>query len=301
MKTIAHQKIIPFLWFNDQAEEAIKFYTSSFKNSEISTLKKWPEESPFPSDKIQTGSFLLEGLQFYAFDAGPQFTFNSAISFFVICDTEGEVEELWNKFIDGGKVMMALDTYPWSQKYGWLEDKYGIGWQFMLADGSAETTQKIVPLFMFSGENRGKAQEAIELYTSLFNDSGVDMIAKYEEGEPGPTGMIKHASFKLEGIEFRIMDSGVDNKVPFNEAISLFVKCENQTEVDHFWNKLTAEGNESRCGWLKDMFGVSWQIVPDFLMNKMMHGEPAKTKKMTAAMMQMSKLEVGELEKAYNS
>ena len=147
------QKITPFLWFDDKAEEAIKFYTSAFPNAEITQLKKWGEGAPFPTDKIHSGTFVLEGVEFCAFDAGPEFKFNPSISFMVNCDTEDEVERLWQRLSEGGNALMPLDKYPFSDKYGWIADRFGVSWQLILSDGSAP--QKIMPSLLFVGDNAG--------------------------------------------------------------------------------------------------------------------------------------------------
>lgn len=136
------QKIVPFLWFDGQAEEAIKLYTSLFKNSKIISLKYWGEGSPFPKDHVMNGVFELEGQRYYAFDAGPQFKFTEAISFFVNCDTQEEIDHFWNGFIaNGGQESMC----------GWLKDKFGLSWQIippvlgeMLNDSDREKAGRVM-------------------------------------------------------------------------------------------------------------------------------------------------------------
>lgn len=294
------QNITPFLWFDNQAEEAINFYVSIFSDSEILQLKKWPEGGPFPPDTIQSGSFILEGVQFFAFDAGPQFQFNPSISFFVVCETEADVDELWSKLIEGGEPLMPLDHYPWSKRYGWLTDQFGLSWQLMKGK-LEEVGQRITPLLLFTGAQKGKAEEAIKFYMTVFENSSLDGIAKYGPEVPANQGMVMHAQGKLMGQTFMVMDSGEDDDHPFNEAISFFIHCKDQKEVDYYWNKLTADGgSESMCGWLKDKYGVSWQIVPESIMDKLTSGDPAKTANMMRALGQMRKLDVEVLENAYN-
>jgi len=293
------QKITPFLWFDKQAQEAMSFYTSTFRNAEITLLKKWEEGAPFPPGTIQFGSFVLEGLQFHAIDAGPQFQFNPSVSFMVDCDTEDEVDRLWQKLSEGGQPLMPLDKYPFSEKYGWVADKYGVSWQLILGNGKAP--QKIMPVLMFVNENTGRAEEAIHYYTSVFRNAEIRQVARYEAGqEPDKEGTIAFADFSLEGQLFATMDSAQDHAFTFNEAISLFVNCENQKEVDYYWNKLTEGGSEAPCGWLKDKFGASWQIVPRFVSEKVANGEPARVGSMMQTLGQMKKLDVAALEEAYN-
>lgn len=301
---INNQKITPFLWFDQQAEEAMNLYVSVFPNSTIKILKKWPEHAPFPEESckpgtVQTGIFTINGLTVYAFDAGPMFKFNYSISFFVTCSSSEEIERLWNLLIERGEAMMPLDSYEWSEKYGWLKDRYGVTWQFMKGDID-KVGQSIAPLLLFSGKQRGRAEEAMKLYTSIFKNSAIEGVTKYQAGEPAPEGYVKHAQCKLEGETFMFMDSGIESEVPFNEAISFFVQCRNQNEVDYFWEKLLEDGQESACGWLKDKFGVSWQIVPQFAIEKIINGEPDRLMNMMLALSKMKKLDMETLQNAYD-
>lgn len=302
IKTI--QKIRPCLWFDNQAEEAINFYVSVFPNSEISLVKKWPEKTPFPSEStkpgtIQQGEFNLDGCQFCAFDAGPMFKFNPSVSFFAVFETDNEVDIVWNKLIEGGEALMPLESYDWSERYGWVTDRFGLSWQLMKGELS-DVGQRITPLIMYSGAQRGNAEEAMNHYISIFKNSSSNGVAKYEANDPGPEGMVKHAQCRLAGQTFMVMDNGTKNDIPFTEAISFLVNCKDQTEVDHFWDTFTEEGNESVCGWLKDKFGVSWQIIPEFLSEKMKENKPEKEQKLMAAISQMKKLDVAKLKEAYD-
>ena len=297
-------KITPFLWFDNQAEEAVNFYVSIFPNSWIDLLKKWPDETPFPkestkADTVQQANFNLDGCPFCAFDAGPLFKFNPSISFFAIFETNDEVDRVWNKLMEGGEALMPLDSYDWSERYGWGTDRFGISWQLMKGKLS-EVGQRITPLLMFSGKQRGKAEEAVNHYMSIFKNSSSQGIAQYDANDTGPNGMVKHAQCKLSGQTFMLMDNGTEYDIPFTEAISLYVDCKDQAEVDYFWDAFTEEGSESVCGWLKDKFGVSWQIVPEFFIEKMKNSDPEKERQMMDAVYQMKKLDVAKLEEAYH-
>jgi predicted 3-demethylubiquinone-9 3-methyltransferase (glyoxalase superfamily) len=160
-------------------------------------------------------------------------------------------------------------------------------------------TPKIVPFLMFVGDQAGKADEAVHFYSSLFPDSSIAMIARYGQGEGDPEGTIKHASFSLNGQDFMAMDSSYEHKFTFTEALSFFVNCETQEEVDELWEKLTAGGEEVQCGWLKDKFGVSWQIVPTILGELMNDPDPEKSSRVTKAMLQMKKIDIEGLKRAY--
>ncbi len=297
-----NQKITPFLWFDKECEEAVNFYVSLFENSMIISLQKYPDNVDVEhikgmEGKILTAVFELAGQKFMALDGGPIFKFTPSISFLVYLKTEEEIDSLWVKLINSGSSLMPLDKYPFAKKYGWLMDKYGLTWQLMLSDTDA--TQKINPLLMFTGENAGKSKEAINFYTSLFKDSELISSMNYEEGEPDKPEYIKHAEFKLSNQIFMAMDSGYSHKFGFNEAVSFYVECDGQEEVDYFWDKMTSDGGEeSQCGWLKDKYGVSWQIIPKQLGELISKDQ---TGKVMIAMLQMKKIIIKNLEAAINN
>jgi predicted 3-demethylubiquinone-9 3-methyltransferase (glyoxalase superfamily) len=143
----------------------------------------------------------------------------------------------------------------------------------------------------------GNAEEAVNLYVSLFKNSKVLNVARYGEGSPGPAGSVMTVSFQLQGQDFMALNGGPMFK--FTEAVSFLVNCETQEEVDELWEKLSAGGAKSRCGWLKDKFGLSWQIVPTALGALMQDKNPAKSKKVMQAMLQMDKLDINGLKQAY--
>jgi len=153
--------------------------------------------------------------------------------------------------------------------------------------------QKITPFLWFDG----KAEEAANFYTSIFKNSKVLNIARYGEAGPGPKGTVMTATFQLEGQQFTALNGGPH--YTFSPAISFFVNCETQSEVDELWEKLAAGGREVQCGWLQDKFGVSWQIIPRALMELMQAKDPAKSQRVFKAMLQMTKIDIEGLKRAY--
>lgn len=296
------QKIIPFLWFDNNTEAALNFYTSLFPNSKIKSVQKYPEgidSGPMKdmAGKVITAEFNLAGYDFMALDGGPLFKFTPAISFSVNCETEEEINKLWEALATDGQIMMEFQEYPFSKKYGWLNDKYGVSWQLSLTGEK----MKIVPSFLFVGKQAGYAKEAMQLYTSLFNDAKITTAINYTEGEGDNPKYLKYASFTLENQEFVAMDSGMDHKFNFSEAVSLYVKCADQKEVDYFWDKFINDGGEeSQCGWLKDKYGVSWQIVPDILGELLSNSDKVKAGRVLQAMLKMQKLDVDKLQNAFD-
>ncbi len=297
------QKIVPFLWFDDQAEEAVNFYTSIFKNSKIWGVTRYgkagAKASGRPEGTVMTVDFEIEGQRFMGISAGPVFKFNPSISFHVRCKTKDEVDRLFEKLSKGGTVLMELGKYPFSERYGWTQDKYGVSWQVIFA-GKHEIKQKFIPALMFVGEVCGKAEEAVNFYTSIFQNAKVLSLTRYGKGEvPDKEGTIKYAAFTLEGQEFGAMESAYEHKFGFNEAISFMVSCSTQEEIDYFWGKLSAVPQAEQCGWLKDKFGVSWQIVPTVLGEIMQDKDPRKSERVMEALLPMKKIDIKTLKQAY--
>lgn len=276
--------IYPCLWFDGNAAEAAEFYCTVFSDSKITT------------DTPVVVNFELSGQKFMGLNGGPQFRPNPSISFFVVCEDEREVDQAWKKLLEGGEVLIPLDKYEWSEKYGWVQDRYGVNWQLSLGK-LADVGQKFTPSLMFTGGNAGKAEEAIAYYTSVFKGSSVTGILKYTEQDPDATGTVKHAQFKLGNGVFMAMDSSLDHPFNFTEGVSLVVACKDQAEIDYYWNTLTEKGEESMCGWLRDQYGVSWQIIPDNI--EMLMSDPKKAKPVMDEVLKMRKIEVKKLIEAY--
>jgi predicted 3-demethylubiquinone-9 3-methyltransferase (glyoxalase superfamily) len=290
------QKITTHLWFDKEAKEAAAFYTSVFENSKI---KDTTTLHNTPSDSVDMVTIELSGQDFTLLSAGPLFKFNPSVSFLVACQTKDEVDALWEKLSVGGAALMELGEYPFSEKYGWTQDKYGLSWQVMFM-GERKIKQKITPTLMFVREVCGKAEEAINFYASIFNNAKVGEILRYGRGEePDKEGTVKHAAFTLLGQEFAAMDSARGHNFTFNEAISLMVHCDTQEEIDYYWGKLTADPKAEQCGWLKDTYGLSWQIVPSVMDEMFKEKDEKKIARVTEAFLKMKKFDIDALKRAY--
>ncbi|MFX1498020.1 MAG: VOC family protein [Promethearchaeota archaeon] len=289
------QKITFHLWFDKEAKEAAEFYTSIFEDSEIKNFAKLHDT---PSGSVDMVTIKLLGQEFSLISAGPLFKFNPSVSFLVACKTKDEVDGLWERLSAGGVVLMELGNYPFSEKYGWIQDRYGVSWQIMFT--TSEIKQRIIPTLMFVGDNCGKAEEAINFYTSVFHNAKVGDILRYNLGEePDKEGTIKHAAFILENQEFAAMDSALEHNFTFNEAISIMVHCDTQEEIDYYWEKLTAVPAAEQCGWLKDKFGLSWQVVPRIMEEMLNDKDVSKVAQVTEAFLKMKKFDIYKLKKAY--
>jgi predicted 3-demethylubiquinone-9 3-methyltransferase (glyoxalase superfamily) len=298
------RKITPHLWFDKEAKEAAELYASVIPNSKIKNVKTLHNT---PSGDCDIVSFELSGQPFMAISAGPLFKFNPSVSFHIKCKTKDEVDAIFERLSTGGRVLMPVGTYPFSERYGWLEDKYGLSWQVIFM-GERQTEQRIMPALMFVGRVRGKTEEAIHFYAEVFKNSpagasataNTNILARYGKGEePDEEGSVRYAAFTLLGQEFGAMDSAREHKFAFNEAISFIVPCETQGEIDYFWERLSADPNAGQCGWLKDRYGVSWQITPTILSELLAGTDKDAMARVTKAFLKMKKFDIEALKRAY--
>lgn len=292
------QIIIPHLWYDKEAKEAAEFYVSTFgENSKIQAVTTLDGT---PSGSVEMVTFNIWGFTLMAISAGPYFTFNPSVSFHVKCKTKEEVDTIWKKLSAGGQVLMELGSYPFNERYGWVEDKYGLSWQILFA-GEAYPEPRITPVLMFVGGVCGRAEEAIKFYTRVFRHTKTDFMVHYGKGEePDKEGTVKYADFTLEGMKLGAMDSAQPHDFAFNEAISFIVHCDTQEEIDYYWEKLSAVPEAEQCGWLKDKFGFSWQVVPSMMDEMLGSGDKNKIARVTEAFLKMKKFDIARLQQAAN-
>lgn len=273
-------KIYPCIWFDNQAKEAAEFYCSVFSNTVITA------ENHF------VVTFESAGQRFMCLNGGPMFKPDSSTSFFVVFETIEEIDSAYKMLSENGTILMPLDKYDWSDKYVWLADKYGVNWQLSYGK-MTDVGQKFSPTLMFTGTQHGRAEEALNFYTSVFPSSSVTGIMRYSADDHDIEGTVKHAQIRLNDYVFMVMDSSYDHNVQFSEGLSFVVECDTQEEIDYYWEKLTEGGNESMCGWLKDKLGVSWQIIPSILHDLM--SDPSKMQRVSEAFMKMRKFDLAEI------
>lgn len=296
-------KIIPHLWFNTEAKEAAAFYTSVFPESKVTSTAVITDT---PSGDCDIVSFELMGTSFQAISAGPVFTINPSISFLVNFDPSKDaaarehLDAVWEKLSEDGRALMPLDTYPFSERYGWVQDKYGVSWQLMLTNPEGEERPAIIPFLLFTQDRAGKAEEATDFYLSVFRNTKRGTLVRFPAGmEPEKEGTIMFTDFMLEGQWLAAMDSANAHPFVFNEGVSLIVNCETQEEIDYYSEKLSAVPEAEQCGWVKDRYGVSWQITPAD-MGSLMQGDPESVKRATQAMLSMKKIDLAALKAAYD-
>lgn len=289
------RQLISALWFDKEAEEAVNFYTSIFENSRIIRRETFKDTPIGDSESID---FELENLSFEAFNGGERADFNSSISIMVSMATDKEVDALYAKLSVGGVDLMPLDSYPFSERYAWVQDKYGVTWQIMVDENSA-VKQKLKLNLLFSGESCGKAEAALNYYHEVFNQSEIEAISHYSEGEAEDSrAKVNYSELSINGQKLTLMDHGLGGDFNFNEAYSLMILCGSQAEIDYYWDKLSHDPDFEQCGWLKDQFGVHWQIMPVRLYELMKNGSEEEQKRVTQAMLNMKKLDIEALENA---
>lgn len=272
--------IYPCLWFNNDAKQAAEFYCSIFNKATITT-----------SNPMVT-TFSIEGLKIMGLNGGLMYKTTQAVSMYAYAGNEKEVTRLFNLLSENGKVLMPLDTYAWSPKYAWIEDKFGNSWQLDAQDIEGE--QKIIPCLLFTNEKKTFVKKAITHYTSIFKASTIRFEAPYPDESGLETGTLLFAQYQLNGTIFQAMSSTLSHDFDFTPGNSFVIDCDTQEEIDYYWEKLGENGNYNQCGWLTDEFGVSWQIVPTCLPRLMAE----KGQRVVEAFMKMKKFDIKGLEEA---
>lgn len=291
------QSIIPCIWFEGDVEAIAEGYVSKFPDSFVDYTTKLTDT---PSGETTVVTVSLAGQFFQLLGAGPLKERNPSISYMVAFPTSEEVETLWNELVEGAEVLMPLDTYDFSERYGWLKDKHGVSWQIMHSGGM--DIQTVTPCFLFVGDVFGRAEAAMNDWISIFPDSYVleDHLIRYEATDgPELEGKLNYARFVLSGREFVTMDSAENHQFAFNEMQSLIAFCETQAEIDDYWAKLSAVPEAEQCGWLQDRYGVSWQIVPWEMEEMLTTGTKEQLARVTEAFLPMKKIDVKALRNVY--
>lgn len=296
--------IIPHLWFDTQARQAAEFYAKVFPDSSVTSVNTVHDT---PSGDTDIVAFRVWGQDFMAISAGPEFRINPSISFLVNVDPRGHanaagvLDGIWAQLAESGTVLMPLDAYPFSEHYGWVADRFGVSWQLNVADPSRDPRPTIMPALTFVGAAAGKAEAATDFYIDVFGDAERGELVRYPDGvAPEVPGTLMFSDTRLGDTWITAMDSSrTEHNFGFNEAVSLLVACADQAEIDHYWTKLSVVPEVEQCGWLKDRFGVSWQITSAEMGAMMTGGTPEQIARVTKAFLSMKKVDVAALRAAY--
>ena len=288
------------LWIDSaRAVEAVDFYVGLFPESQAGRIDVFENSGSDGEETIFAGEFSLAGRNMQLIGAHPHQQPNPSISLKFAASDRTTVERIGRSLLDGGAELMPFGSYPWSDYFGWVVDRYGISWQVLV---EPDRPAQLAPALMFVGDQNGRAAEAIELYTSLFPDSGVEVLQRFGDEDADQRGNVFFAKIRLAGRRFDVTDSGVGHAFGFNDMVSLAVLCDGQDEVDRYWNGLLSGGGEPvQCGWLKDRFGVSWQIVPRRLNELLRSSDSSGAAAVMRCMLGQVKIDLAELETAYIS
>lgn len=253
------QFITPAIWCDGTADEAAQFYTDVFRDTSIA------EQAPGLAATVS-----IHGFKLSLINGGNQYAPNPSISCILNFDPllfGGEeqardyLDELYERLSTGG-VLMELGEYPFSPRYAWVRDRFGMTWQLMLTDPDGDPRPFVIPSFMFGGTNHVHAEEATDAWIALFDNARRGALYRYEEGGPLDAGTVMFTDFTLRGTWMAATDSGTFHDFTFTPGVSMIVSCRDQEEIDRYWAGLSAVPEAERCGWCVDRWGVSWQIVP---------------------------------------
>lgn len=286
-------KIIPHLWYSNEAVEAAKWYTSFIENGKINwtyTIKDTP------SKDAELVEFNLANLTIAAISAGDYFKLNESISFMLKCSTKEEVTRLYTILIDGGYELMPLGEYDFCRQYVWLSDKYGLNWQIMF-DENQKSKHHIDICLLFDLQQNGKAYDALNDYKEIFENTDIKNISYYDGNQADKRAKINYGELVFPNFKIIAMDHGYGGNVTFNEAFSLMICCDTDDEIDNYWNKLSHFKESEQCGWIKDEFGISWQIVPSLLMDLYSSPDTENLDKLNKAILSMKKIKVESIKK----
>lgn len=286
------QTIIPHLWYDTEAKEAVAFYVELF-GGKIDWTYTITDTPSGDSDLIQ---FQLGDMTLAAISAGPYFKLNESMSLMVNVASKDEVTRLYQALSEGGRILMPLGGYPFSPYYVWLEDRFGLSWQLSYAPDLNKPYQFDICL-LFSQDQVGLAQPMLDYYKDKLPQASVGQISYYGEGEaPVEAAKLNYTELLVAGQKLIVMDHGYGGEASFNEAFSLMVYVDSQDELNFYYDLLSAVPEAEMCGWVKDQFGISWQIVPRILMEAYDTANPEQIKAVNAAVMTMKRLDIASIQ-----
>lgn len=299
---LSMQKILPSFWHDFTAESAVVLYQEAFPRASVVRTIRYPTQG-LPvfqrgfAGRIMAIDLEIDGFQIQLLNAGDAFRPNPSLSLMVVFDPSknthaiNELHHAWEVLAKDGRVLMALDTYPFSPLYGWVEDAFGTSWQLIVPDPDQQVERPaIMPSLMFGHTQQGKARTALTLYTEVFDDAQIGTLVPINEFvESTSIGDVIFSEFMLGDQWFVAMDASTATGFTFSPGASLLVRCSCQEEIDQLWDGLSAQPGAEQGGWCRDEFGFSWQIVPDTLADQISRPERY------AALIKMKKISIAGL------
>ncbi|GAB3940783.1 VOC family protein [Corynebacterium tapiri] len=274
------QMITPTLWMNRTADEACDFYVQAFQSidvrAEVTGRLTYPDPHEYYLEefagKTRVKFLDIEGVSLGFINAADEHAVNPSISFILnfdpsrMQDASARLEKLWEVLIDGGQALMPLQQYPFSQLYGWVQDKYGVNWQLMLTNPEGDERPFVTPSLMFGNVNHGKAREAVDYYVETFPDSQLGVRHFYTDESAAGTGVstesgdVMYSDARIGGLWLSAMDSGVEHEFTFTAGNSLHVMAEDAEQAEQLHARLSHDPAKDNYGWCEDQFGITWQI-----------------------------------------
>lgn len=285
-------KITPFIRVTEKGEEIAQYYVDIF-----TSVQPWSAAITKTNPAVTSFEIYGQSLATLIGWPNPSAAITPAVSLSLWIKDKDQTKQIWDKLSQWGLVMMEFADYPRSAWYGRCNDKYGVSRQIMYDNRTETTDNKLIPSLMFTGANNGKAQEAMNLYTSLFPASKIESINTYGDmWWPDAPNNIAHAEFTLVNQLFIAMDSTWPHQFNFTDGISFAVSCIDQAEIDYYWNALILDGGEElQCGRWRDKYGVTWQIFPLALPESLFQEDKEKAQYAMQAMMKMKKIIIADL------
>jgi predicted 3-demethylubiquinone-9 3-methyltransferase (glyoxalase superfamily) len=273
-------EIFPCIWMNNNAKEAVSFYSTVFNKVTITSENNFAIKAT------------LENTNFLFLNGGNIYTPNSAVSYYYYANDLNATKASYHKFIDAGAtIIMPFGAYPWSANYAFIIDHFGVSWQ--IEADSINNNQKIVPTLLFANDKKTWVKKAITYYTEIFTNATILLEASHAPNAPIKAGSLLFAQIKLNSFIINAMSSTMNHNYDFGPGNSFVITCTNQEEIDYYWDKLGQNGKYSQCGWLSDSLGISWQIVPHNLNELLQH--PTNSTKSQIALRSMQKITIADL------
>ena len=302
--------IVPNLWFDGSAREAVDFYLEALPDCHVTDVSHYPHEGLPPFQEAMAGQeltieFTVAGQRLVAINAGAEFRPNPSISLMLNFDpsvdaqAQEHLHRVWQALGRGGTALAPLGETSFSRCFGWMQDRYGVCWQLILTDPRGAPRPFVLPSLLFAGPQRGSALQAIEYYVDVFRPraemAGLGTVIPHSRTGKDSTedasddGLLEFADFQLCGQWLTAADDTGSADFTFTEGVSLQVDCADQTEIDRLWKLLSSSPEAEACGWCRDRFGVSWQIVPANI------GELMQRPKAYERLLGMKKIVIDEL------
>lgn len=281
--------IFACFWLNKTIDDALALYQDAFSTFVVESATRMPN-----SEQTLVAMVSVYGTSFQLLDGGPQYVPHHGLSLMVKFTDPEELTHAFTTLSAHGTVMMDLDSYPHSELYAWVADPFGVSWQLMLVQDKGSEAPSLTPCLMFGGANQDYAARALDHYVASFSsnprteDSHLSVKVMY----PDAPDRVMFAHVELGSSELSAMDSAVEQSLEHTAGSSLVVLCEDQQEIDHFWDALCTNEKDSQCGWCVDQFGIHWQVIPHNL------GELLSTPEANVAFRQMKKLDINALKQA---